>query len=263
VASKAEQRLVQRKEAKQKKLLFFLVPVFLGLLVWQGPGILRGFSGGADSESSSAPPTAPPPPPPGSAPAAPPAPPPPPAASTPGAQPPAVAAEEAGLPETDLPAEAEEGQLVTFTRFVGKDPFKQQVPNAPSGGGAASPAAPASSGAAAPPVSAAPGATAPPPPPPAPIAGSGSSPSTARRATSARIEVNGAVETIRVRTTFPVNDPVFRLASISGGTVRIGLAAGSFDGGAKTVEVGVGESIVLVSKPDGLRYRLKVLSLGA
>ena len=261
MASKAEQRLVQRKEAKQKKLLFFLVPVFLGLLVWQGPGILRGFTGGADSESSSAPPasTAAPPPPSGGA-AAPPAPPP---AATPGAQPPAVAAEEAGLPETDLPAEAEEGQLVTFTRFVGKDPFKQQVPNAPSGGGAASPAAPATSGGTAPPVSAAAGATVPPAPPPAPIAGSGSSPSTARRATSARIGVNGAVETIRVRTTFPVSDPVFRLASISGGTVRIGLVAGSFDGGAKTVEVGVGESIVLVSKPDGLRYRLKVLSLGA
>jgi hypothetical protein len=75
--------------------------------------------------------------------------------------------------------------------------------------------------------------------------------------------VNGAVKTVRVRATFPAGDPVFRLASISGGTVRIGLVAGSFEGGAKTVEVRVGESVVLVSQPDGLRYRIKILSVGA
>ena len=251
MASKAEQRLLQRKEAKQKKLLLFLAPVLLALLVWQGPGILRAFTGGDSAGSSpAAPASTSPSPPPSSAPAASPAPPPPPAAATPGAPPPAVAAQDAGLPETDVPAEAEEGQLLTFSRFVGKDPFKQQLLDAPTGGGAPSPAAPPAPGA--------PSPAAPPPPPT-----SGPSPSTAPRATSAQVEVNGAVETVRVRTSFPAGDPVFRLASISAGTVRIGLVAGSFDGGAETVEVRVGESVVLVSKPDGLRYRIKVLSLGA
>jgi hypothetical protein len=75
--------------------------------------------------------------------------------------------------------------------------------------------------------------------------------------------VNGAAETVRARTTFPAGDPVFRLASIAAGTVRIGLVAGAFDGGAKTVAVRVGESVVLVSRPDGLRYRIKVLGVGA
>jgi hypothetical protein len=253
VASKAQQRLLQRKAAKQKKLLLFLAPVLLGLLVWQGPGMLRAFTGGdgGGAEASSAPP-APTfgPPAPGGAPTAPAAPASP-APAAPGGQPPAVAAEEAGLPETDVPADAQPGQLVTFSRFVGKDPFKQQLLDAPTGGTASSPAAPP-----------APGVTSPPPPSPPPTA-SGSSPSTGPRATSARIEVNGALETVGVRATFPAGDPVFRLASISGGTVRIGLVAGSFEGGAKTVEVRVGESVVLVSQPDGLRYRIKVLSVGA
>ena len=36
----AEARL-KAKEAKQKKLLFVLVPIFLGLAVWQGPEDVR------------------------------------------------------------------------------------------------------------------------------------------------------------------------------------------------------------------------------
>jgi hypothetical protein len=251
VASKAQKRLLQRKEAKQKKLLLFLAPVLLGLLVWQGPGMLSAFTGGGGTKESTAPPapTFAPPPPGGAAPA-------PPAAATPpapgqaGAQPPAAAPEEAGLPDTDVPVEAEQGQLVTFSRFVGKDPFKQQLLDAPEGGSPPPPGAPPASG------------TIVPPPPPPPPGAAGSSASTETGATSARIEVNGAVETVRVRATFPAGDPVFRLASISGGTVRIGLISGSFEGGAKTVEVGVGESVVLVSQPDGLRYRIKILRLG-
>jgi hypothetical protein len=75
--------------------------------------------------------------------------------------------------------------------------------------------------------------------------------------------VNGAAETVRTRSNFPAGDPVFRLASIAGRTVRIGLVAGAFDGGARTVAVRVGEAVVLVSRPDGLRYRIKVLGVGA
>jgi hypothetical protein len=251
VASKAQKRLLQRKEAKQKKLLLFLAPVLLGLLVWQGPGMLSAFTGGGGTKESTAPPapTFAPPPPGGAAPAAP-------AAGTPpapgqaGAQPPAAAPEEAGLPDTDVPVEAEQGQLVTFSRFVGKDPFKQQILDAPEGGSPPPLGAPPASG------------TIVPPPPPPPPAAAGSSASTETAATSARIEVNGAVETVRVRATFPAGDPVFRLASISGGTVRIGLVSGSLEGGVKTVEVRVGESVVLVSQPDGLRYRIKILRLG-
>ena len=252
MASKAQKRLLQRKEAKQKKILLFLAPVLLGLLVWQGPGMLSAFTGGGGTKESTAPPapTFAPPPPGGAAPA-PPAAATPPAAGQAGAQLPAAAPEEAGLPDTDLPVEAEQGQLVTFSRFVGKDPFKQQLLDAPEGGSPSPPGSPPTSG-----------AIVEPPPPPPPPAATDSSASGETAATSARIEVNGSVQTVRVRATFPAGDPVFRLASIRGGTVRIGLVSGSFEGGARTVEVRVGESVVLVSQPDGLRYTIKILRLG-
>ena len=252
MASKAERRLIERKAAKQKKVLFVLVPVFLGLLAWQGPGTYRAFTGGGEPEASPPPPasTVPPAPPGGEPAAAPPAAVAPPAAAPPGVQPPPAPA--SGLSDTDVPPEAEQGQLLTFSRFVGKDPFKQQLLEPPADGSPPPPDAPPASGVIVPPPPAA-------PPPPA---STDSSPSAETAATSARIEVNGAAETVRVRATFPAGDPVFRLASISGGTVRIGLVSGSFEGGAKTVEVQVGESVVLVSQPDGLRYRIKILRLG-
>jgi hypothetical protein len=246
VASKAQRRLLQRKEAKQKKILFVLVPVFLGLLVWQGPGILSAFTGGGDE--SSTPPAATTTSETGAAAEAPAAPPPPNAAA-PGAQPPALAAGEE-LPDTDVPAQAGEGQLFTFSRFVGKDPFKQQLRDAPSASGTSPPASPPAASPAA--------ASPPPPPPPA----SSAPEDTEARATTARIDVNGSVETVRVRGTFPAGDPVFRLVSIRAGAVRIGLVAGSFEGGAKTVDVGVGERVVLVSQPDGVRYRIRVVYVG-
>jgi hypothetical protein len=252
MASKTQQRLLERKAAKQKKLLLVLTPVFLGLLVWQGPGIFGALTGGG-AETAPAPP---PPPPAAATPASPPP-------ATPGVQPPPPGEEGTGLPDTDPPPAAEDGQLVGFSRFIGKDPFKQQLVGTPTGGtpppSATSPSQGATPPTPPPPAASSPVASPPPPPP----AASGSSPSTAPRATSARIEVNGSAETVRVRATFPAGDPVFRLASIGAGTVRIGLVAGAFEGGAKTVEVRVGESVVLVSKPDGLRYRIRVLSVGA
>ena len=259
MASKAEQRLIERKEAKQKKALFVLVPIFLGLIAWQGPGMFRAFTGGSEPEASSAPPaaTVAPPPPGGAAPTTPPAAVAPPAAAPPAVQPPAAA--EPGLPDTDVPPEAAEGQLLTFNRFVGKDPFKQQLLDGPTGAGAPSSGAPAPP----PPPTGGTASIAPPPPPPPPATGSSSGSGTTARATSARIEVNGAAETVRARANFPAGDPVFRLASIEGSTVRIGLVAGSFDGGAKTVAAQVGETVVLVSRPDGLRYRIKLLAVGA
>ena len=36
-SKKVQAALLKQKEAKQKKVLFVLVPVFLGLAVWQGP----------------------------------------------------------------------------------------------------------------------------------------------------------------------------------------------------------------------------------
>ena len=36
-SKKVQAALLKQKEAKQKKVLFLLVPIFIGLIAWQGP----------------------------------------------------------------------------------------------------------------------------------------------------------------------------------------------------------------------------------
>ena len=52
MAKKGEEILRQRKEAKQKKLLFVLGPIFLLLMVWQGPGYLKMLTGGGSEPTA-------------------------------------------------------------------------------------------------------------------------------------------------------------------------------------------------------------------
>ena len=130
-AGKAQDALRAQKDARQKKILIILAPMFLALLAWQGPGILKAFSGSkppAPAAQQSTTPT-PPAPDPTSAAA--------PSTTTGEIVPEASAPGE--LPEGDEPYEASEGQLVTFDRFVGKDPFRQQVSTKPEDGGGAPP----------------------------------------------------------------------------------------------------------------------------
>jgi hypothetical protein len=116
-----------QKDAKQKKLLFVLIPVFLLLLVWQGPKTLKAFQGGA---SSAAPPL-------------------PPVATTTTASsgdfdsPAPASGGDTSLPDTDLVPELLDGQLVSFSRFRGRDPFAVSG----SSGGSTGSSAPAVDGA--------------------------------------------------------------------------------------------------------------------
>ena len=52
MAKKGEEILRQRKEAKQKKLLFVLGPIFLLLMVWQGPGYVKMLTGGGSEPTA-------------------------------------------------------------------------------------------------------------------------------------------------------------------------------------------------------------------
>ena len=45
-SKKVQAALLKQKEAKQKKVLFLLVPVFLGLMAWQGPKTFKAITGG-------------------------------------------------------------------------------------------------------------------------------------------------------------------------------------------------------------------------
>jgi len=99
-----------QKEAKQKKLLLLLVPLLLGIVVWQGPKTYKALHG-----SSQPLPT-------------------PPADVTPvvptgtGTTP----AQTNGLPDTDLQPSLLDGQLISFSRFFGRDPFSRGTGTAPA-----------------------------------------------------------------------------------------------------------------------------------
>jgi hypothetical protein len=107
VASKKVQAaLLKQKEAKQKKVLFLLVPVFLGLMAWQGPKTFKAITGGnAPPPTTAAPSTAPTP---GSAP------------STPGA---GAVVPPSQLVDTDAPPSLMDGQMSNLGVFPGRDPF--------------------------------------------------------------------------------------------------------------------------------------------
>jgi hypothetical protein len=209
-SKKVEAALLKQKEAKQKKVLFVLVPIFLGLAVWQGPKTFKAVTGG----------NAPPPPPaaavtttaptPGSAP------------STPGA---GAVVPPSQLVDTDAPPSALDGQLTNFSVFPGRDPF--------SGGSTAS------------------GAST-----------SGSGTTTGQTLTTARLQINGATEDVAVAGTFPKDDPVFKLVSVTANSVLVSLSSGAkFTSGNASEEIKVGETLT-VTGDDGSSFSIKLLGTG-
>jgi hypothetical protein len=104
---KGEELLRMQKEAKLKKLLFVLVPVFLALMVWQGPGYVKMLTGGGEQAAEpTATPTA-------SAPTTPdPTTAPPPSTAAPGGTPVAApGGTPATLADSDQPAPPDAGQV--------------------------------------------------------------------------------------------------------------------------------------------------------
>jgi hypothetical protein len=102
----SEAALRAAKDAKQKKLLLILIVPFIALLAWQGPKTFKALQGGS------------PPPPPAALP-------------TPTTSAPTVTTlgtvtdQGSGLPDTDEQLEPLDGQLLSFSRFPGRDPFVQ------------------------------------------------------------------------------------------------------------------------------------------
>jgi hypothetical protein len=209
MAPKAEEALRKRKEAQQKKILIALAPVLLGLLVWQGPKTYSAVMGG--SAAPAAPPatsttTSPVPLPTGTTP-------------TPPTGSPTSAT---SLPDSDPLLSPATGQLIVFSRFVSKDPFRAKPSSTSSSDGSEGPTG---------------------------------------NASSASLEVNGTAEDVKIGETFPAADPAFRLVNAGGQSAEIGLASGSFANGQETIAVNMGETLVLVSDPDGKRYAIKLLGV--
>jgi hypothetical protein len=95
----SEAALQAQKAKKQKIVLIALAPVFLGLLVWQGPKTYNALMGGS-----------PPPPLPIATP-------------TPVGTGPTSTTPAGELPDSDQQPDPLDGQLLSFSRFSGGDPF--------------------------------------------------------------------------------------------------------------------------------------------
>jgi hypothetical protein len=183
-------------------------------------------------------------------------PPPPPAASTAPAPAPvpglpaaagAPSAPAGALIDTDAAPAPEAGQLVSFGRFVSKDPFAQQIGETESDGGSAAPGKPRKPiKTPKPELEVQPEApTKPPAPKSLPAA--------------AQISVNGASESVAAGAAFPAADPIFKLVSVGKGSARIAIEGGSYASGAATITLKKGQPVTLVNTADGTRYRLALL----
>lgn len=208
MAPKAEE-LRKQKEKKQKILLIALAPVLLGLLAWQGPKTYGALTAGS---------AAPPPPAVTTTTTTGPAP----TGATTTPTPSGGPTSATNLPDSDPVLGPGTGQLVIFSRFVSKDPFRAKPSLRPS---------------------------------------TEDSDSTGETASSAVLEVNGTAEEVEVGESFPADDPAFRLVSATTESVQVGLVSGSFSDGQESITVALGETLVLISDPDDTRYTIKLLSV--
>lgn len=150
------------------------------------------------------------------------------------------------LPNSDLLPRHSKQQLTGFSTFASKDPFAQQVTaetGLTGGAGSSSTTAPQTTTTATTAQRNKPVLTA----------------RTLAHSGAVRILVNGRPESVRVGASFPSSNPVFRLVSLSRGSVRIGIADGSYSSGAQTVSLGLNRTVTLVDTTNGTRYKLRLL----
>ena len=236
-----KQSAAQAKAAKQKKLAIGGAVLLVGVLVIQGPKMLKMISGGSSAAPAAA--VAPVP-----------------VAPVPGA-----------VPATPAPATLQPGgtKLVSFERFSSKDPFSAQVstsaPSASATSGTAATATATGTGGAA--VTLVPKTT------------SSSTASTVKPTVkktsmeilqvsgngSARITVNGTTESVNRSKDFPKSDPTFTLADVNaqGQSVTVSIAGGSLKTGGKTFTLYKDVPKTLLNTADGKRYTLILVSVQA
>jgi hypothetical protein len=248
---------LKAKEAKQKKIAIVGGVLLLALVAVQGPKTLKMLQGPQPVASATSTTPATTTPTPGSVPAT----------AGDGSTPaPIVVADFSSVPDSDLPPDAEDGQLVVLERFSSKDPFVQQAQPQAAPAGAAEPG-PADEG----------------PSEPAPddeespaggsdegttggfTPGGGETPAPQgpALAETTSIAVNGVAEGVAVDAAFPKDAPTFVLASIAknGKSVQIGIAGGEYASGGSTMTLGLGKKLTLQNTADGSRYELELRSI--
>lgn len=161
------------------------------------------------------------------------------------------------LADSDPVPVAGPGQLVSFGRFVSKDPFVPQAGKRCVDEAGVTISCP-------PPKSAGTQPKQPITEPEPDLNRPGSSNPTPKPAarSSAQISVNGQRQGVSVDATFPSGDPVFKLVSVSARSARVAIDGGSYASGATTIILKKGEPVTLVNTADGTRYRVVFVSTG-
>jgi hypothetical protein len=148
-------------------------------------------------------------------------------------------------------ATALQGQLASFSRFASKDPFSQQLSaqtNSSSGGSSSGGSSPGGRSG-------------------TPTVPQG--PSSSPRPGTAVISVNGTLYTVATNSDFPQPSsadpsatPLFHLVSLTATTAKISIVGGSYSSGAPTVTLKVNKPVTLMNTADGTRYTIELKPLG-
>jgi hypothetical protein len=170
-------------------------------------------------------------------------------AENPGGATPGATGSLASAPATTL----QDGQLTSFSRFASKDPFSQQLsedsttPSSPSSSSGGSSGGSGGSGG----------------------SGTPSVPGSVPKPGSAVISVNGTLYTVATKSDFPQASeadpslvPLFHLVSLTATTATISIVGGSYATGAATVKLNVNKPVTLMNTADGTRYTLILKPLG-
>jgi hypothetical protein len=232
---------LKAKQRKQKILAAVLGVLFLGVMAFQVPRVLKMMKTPPPphaNDSATATTAAPP-------------------AGTPSLAAPTLRGEQSGattgsgssLASADPTALA--GQLASFSRFASKDPFSQQLSDdtSSSSGGSSGGGSGSGSGGATPTVP--------------------QGPSSSPRPGSAVISVNGTLYTVSTNSDFPQPTesdpsvvPLFHLVSVTAHSAKISIVGGSYSSGDSTVTLKENKPVTLVNTADGTRYRLLLKPLG-
>ena len=222
----------QAKAAKQKKIVIGGAILLVGIMVIQGPKMLKLVSGGGSETPAAAP-----------------------APVTPA---PVTGAPPATPVSATTPATTGGTKLVSFETFSSKDPFVSQVQPAaktPATTKTTTPKPATTSSAGTP--TAAPTGTAPVKSTPTPFTSSSSSPLAPG---TARITVNGKTQVVATSSEFPKADPTFTLVAVGRGTAQIGIAGGSLKKGGKSFTITTAKPTTLLNTANDKQYTLTLVS---
>lgn len=229
---------LKEKQKKQKIILSVLGVVFLGLMAFQVPRVMKQLNPPAPPVRTTATTGTP-------------------APGTPTLAAPTLGGAAQGATETTGASGSlvssggpavQDGQLASFSQFASKDPFSQQLSDdkgsstgatsGSSGSGTQDPGIPD-------------------------IPGNEPAPGTAT------ISVNGTLYTVPVGTDFPQSSatdptivPIFHLVSLTAHTAKISIVGGAYSTGARTVTLKEKKAVTLVNTADGTRYKLMLMPLG-